>query len=114
MLSDVLFDAIEKIRCYQEHIPQVYDDLEKEINLVVAGMDWLRHRLDQCPVESTTAITEEDGGHGLDPQLSNSERDARGPGAARANAETPTTALPMGEVDETTFTMPADGSGPED
>jgi hypothetical protein len=65
MISDVLFDALEQIHAYQRNFPGVYDDLEKEINLVVAGMDWLRHRLDQCPEESTTAITEEQGGHGL-------------------------------------------------
>jgi len=49
MISDVLFDAIDQIKGYQEHLPQVYADLEKQINLVVAAMDWLRAELDKAP-----------------------------------------------------------------
>lgn len=49
MISDVLFDAIDQIQGYQEHLPHVYADKEKQINIVIAAMDWLRHELDQCP-----------------------------------------------------------------
>lgn len=90
MISDVLFEAVEKIESYQHTFPQVYDNLEKDINLVVAAMDWLRHRLDQCGTETNAAIMCEEGGHGLgklDQQLPDDHRNAGQSGAPGATIE---------------------------
>jgi len=54
MISDVLFDAVSAIREYQQRMPHVYGDVEKHINLVVAGMDWLQFELDRLVIDAET------------------------------------------------------------
>ena len=50
MISDVLFEAVEEIRRYQEHMPESYEGLERPIENVITVVDALRLYLDAYPV----------------------------------------------------------------
>ncbi len=47
MISDILSDAANEIRAYQEREPRVYEDDKEKIDDVVAQMDALRTYFDK-------------------------------------------------------------------
>jgi hypothetical protein len=49
MISDVLAEAIARIRSYQTAVPHAYADVRNEIDVVVSLMDALRGALDLPP-----------------------------------------------------------------
>lgn len=52
MISDILSEAVDDIEIYQEDMPDSYDDLEAEIDVVKSVMDGLRMVLDVPPGQS--------------------------------------------------------------
>ena len=49
MISDVLSDAVCRIKDYQRNMPDFYDDIKEEIDHVVETMEKLRIKLDTPP-----------------------------------------------------------------
>ncbi len=49
MISDVLFDAVEKIKEYQRDLPEVYGQFSERIDAVTRQMEGLRRELDKSP-----------------------------------------------------------------
>lgn len=49
MISDVLYEAIQDIREYQEELPRAYDDLHEAIDHVTGSMETLQRFLDTPP-----------------------------------------------------------------
>ena len=49
MISDVISEAVDKIRDYQRRYPDIYKDIEAEIEEILWGMDALRRYLDKNP-----------------------------------------------------------------
>lgn len=46
MISDVLYEAVEEIRQYQQTFPETYDTLRKHLNALVTHMESVRSYLD--------------------------------------------------------------------
>lgn len=49
MMSDVLYEAITQIAAYQTRFPEVYADLETDIDVTIAFMRKLLRKLDRVP-----------------------------------------------------------------
>jgi hypothetical protein len=48
-ISDTLFDAAKEIRRYLKDMPEVYAEVEKPIQKLLADMDAVRIALDKVP-----------------------------------------------------------------
>jgi len=53
MISDTLCEAIQEIEEYQKRLPEFYDGIKEDIEVVKDVMDSLRERLDEPAVEYT-------------------------------------------------------------
>jgi hypothetical protein len=49
MISDVLSEAIHKIKWYRTEFPDVYKDLDRELDRLLIEMIILRNKLDTVP-----------------------------------------------------------------
>ena len=50
MISDTLFETIEEIKDYQERMPQCYEEIGAELEVVVTLMEAMRTVLDIPPI----------------------------------------------------------------
>lgn len=49
MISDTLYNACEEIRAYQHSFPHIYEEIRFDLNVLLAQMELLQHKLDSSP-----------------------------------------------------------------
>jgi hypothetical protein len=64
MISDTLYNTCEEIRAYQHSFPHIYEEIRFDLNVLLAQMELLQHKLDSSP-----SITQGEQEHDIDADL---------------------------------------------